>query len=114
MEEFAVTPTRAGETPCRPPDRGGTEAESTALWPASPPSPPFNPVTGLEAPGPQPSSPDRGEAFPDHQVVLAHKRYGRGKTLAMRVHDLLMWRMHAYIPWRTAPIRPSCGSCSVG
>ncbi len=94
--EFTVTPTRAGETHAAT-QIAATEAESTARWAGLPPLSSFNPVTRLK-PGATALLTGQGEAFPGEQVVLAYQRFGRGKTLAMPVHDLWMWRMHADIP----------------
>jgi uncharacterized membrane protein len=94
--EFTVRPTRAGETHAAT-QIGDSEELSTARWAELPPLSTFNPVTRVK-PGATTLLTGAGTAFPSDQVVLAWQRYGRGKSLALPVTDLWMWRMHADIP----------------
>ena len=94
--QFSVAPTRAGETHAATQIAESEEA-STTRWSSLPQLSSFNPVTRVK-PGATALLTGQGEAFPGDQVVLAYQRFGRGKTLAMPVHDLWMWRMHADIP----------------
>lgn len=94
--EVTVRPTRAGETHAVT-QIGETEEASSARWSTLPPLSTFNPVSRVK-PGATALLTGQGEAFPSDQVVLAWQRYGRGKSLALPVTDLWMWRMHADIP----------------
>jgi hypothetical protein len=40
----------------------------------------------------------RADTLAAPQVVLAHQRYGAGKSLAFTTHDSWLWQMHAEIP----------------
>ena len=76
---------------------GASEAESASAWGRLPPVTARNPVRRTR-PGAVTLLVGRGEALDAPQVVLAHQRYGAGKSLAFTLHDSWLWQMHADIP----------------
>ncbi|MEO7190399.1 MAG: hypothetical protein ABI051_05035 [Vicinamibacterales bacterium] len=92
--ELTVRPTRAGQS--HPATQiADTEEAALSKWKELPPLSSVNtlPVSALK-PGASlllsGNDPRGGE-----QVVLAHQRYGSGKTLILGVQDTWLWRMHA-------------------
>ncbi|MFN2400619.1 MAG: VWA domain-containing protein [Gemmatimonadaceae bacterium] len=72
-----------------------TEKESAVRWTSLPNVSSVNRVKGLKAGA---TSLLEGRSADDQrQVVLAHQRYGKGKTIAMPVQDSWMWQMHAEV-----------------
>lgn len=90
--EITVAPTDAGRshavTQIAP-----TERESAARWKTLPPLSTVNRLGRLK-PGAT-ALLTGSEASGNRRVVLAHQRYGRGKTIALPVQDSWMWQMHA-------------------
>jgi len=74
-----------------------TEEESASRWKALPPVSTMNPVRRTR-PGAVTLLVGKGDALTAPQVVLAHQRYGAGKSLAFTAHDSWLWQMHAEIP----------------
>jgi uncharacterized membrane protein len=87
-------PTRAGEAHAVT-QLGATEQESAARWPKLPGLTSLNPIRSVK-PGATVllgGTDDRRREY----VVLAHQRYGRGKTIALTTQDTWLWQMHATI-----------------
>jgi uncharacterized membrane protein len=95
LATLKIRPTRLGQTHVAT-QVGATEQASLARWGTLPALTSVNPVrrvkpgaavllTGVDG--------ERGE-----QVVLAHQRYGAGKTIAFPVQDSWQWQMHADMP----------------
>jgi uncharacterized membrane protein len=74
-----------------------TEEESAARWQKLPPVSTVNPIRRTR-PGAVTLLVGRGDGLPVPQVVLAHQRYGAGKSLAFTAHDSWLWQMHADMP----------------
>ncbi|HUG52930.1 MAG TPA: hypothetical protein VMR21_04995 [Vicinamibacteria bacterium] len=71
-----------------------TEELSAQRWSHLPPLSTVNPIRRTK-PGAVSLLVGRGEALGGPQVVLAHQRYGAGKSLAFTAGDSWMWQMHA-------------------
>jgi uncharacterized membrane protein len=71
--------------------------ESMRRWETLPPLSIVNPVRNVK-PGATTLLVGRSDELPQEQVVLAHQRYGRGKSMAFTVQDSWQWQMHADIP----------------
>ena len=95
LATLAVRPTRLGLTHVAT-QVGPTEQASADRWSSLPALTAVNPIrrvkpgaavllTGCDG--------ERGE-----QVVLAHQRYGAGKSIAFPVQDSWQWQMHADMP----------------
>lgn len=74
--------------------RGDDDAER---WSALPPLSIVNPLTRAK-PGGTVLLTGRAQDGPDAYVVLAHQRYGRGRSVAFPVQDSWLWQMHAEMP----------------
>ena len=74
-----------------------TEEASAQRWLELPPTGTFNPLTRLK-PGATSLIVGQGAGIPDQQIVLAHQRYGAGRSLAWSIHDSWHWQMSADIP----------------
>lgn len=70
--------------------------ENAARWEKLPVLSALNPVDRIK-PGATALLVGSREDSSDEQVVLAFQRYGRGKSLALTVHDSWQWQMHADI-----------------
>jgi hypothetical protein len=70
---------------------------SADRWATLPPLSILNQVDNVK-PGATTLLVGRNEQADREQVVLAFQRYGRGKALALTVHDSWVWQMHADIP----------------
>ncbi len=66
-------------------------------WAALPPVTIVNRVTETR-PGATVLLQGTGEGLDPPQVVLAHQRYGRGKSLALTIQDSWLWQMSADVP----------------
>ena len=69
-----------------------TPEASAALWDELPVLSTFNPLTRLK-PGAASLLRGRSEQVEGELIVLAHQRYGRGRSLALTVHDTWHWQM---------------------
>jgi uncharacterized membrane protein len=74
-----------------------TEEESAAAWKKLPAVTTLNPVRRTR-PGAVTLLTGRADGVAAPQVVLAHQRYGAGKSLAFTANDSWLWQMHADIP----------------
>ena len=92
--KMKVRPTRAGEAHAVT-QIAATEAASLARWNDMPSLIGVNDIRGLK-PGATVLLTGADERR-KNQVVLAHQRYGRGKSLAFPVLDSWQWQMHASI-----------------
>jgi uncharacterized membrane protein len=91
-----IEPTPFGQT--HPVTQFADEVEeSTRRWESLPPLSILNPIRNVK-PGATTLLVGRGEDLAHEQIVLAHQRYGRGKSLAFTVQDSWQWQMHADIP----------------
>ena len=92
MARLKVHPTRAGVghavTQLAP-----TEQASAALWEKLPVVTSVNPLRAVK-PGATVLLSGLDERRRE-QIVLAHQRYGRGKTIAFPIQDSWTWQMHA-------------------
>lgn len=75
---------------------GASEEESAERWASLPPLSVHNPIARLK-PGAISLLEGVAPELDGNQVVLAHQRYGRGRSLAFTVHDSWIWQMHADI-----------------
>ncbi len=95
LAALKVRPTRLGQTHVAT-QVGATEKASAERWASLPALTSVNPIRRVK-PGAAvlltARDGERGE-----QVVLAHQRYGAGKTIAFPVQDSWQWQMHADIP----------------
>ena len=95
LATLKVRPTRLGQTHVAT-QVGATEKASAERWASLPALTSVNPIRRVK-PGAAvlltARDGERGE-----QVVLAHQRYGAGKTIAFPVQDSWQWQMHADIP----------------
>jgi uncharacterized membrane protein len=89
-----VQPTRAGEAHAVT-QLGDTEEASAERWKTMPPLTVLNAITAVK-PGATVLLSGTDERRRD-RVVLAFERYGRGKSIALPVHDSWQWQMHASI-----------------
>ncbi len=89
--EIAVQPTAYGRHHPAVQLAGDPEG-SAALWAELPRLSTFNRLTQLK-PGAVALLEGHGEELGENQVVLAHQRFGRGRTLALTVHDTWKWQM---------------------
>ncbi len=89
-----VRPTRAGEAHAVT-QLGDTEQASADRWKTMPPLLVVNNITAVK-PGATVLLSGTDERRRD-RVVLAFERYGRGKSIALPVHDSWQWQMHASI-----------------
>ncbi len=74
-----------------------TEQASAEKWKTLPELSTFNPISQIK-PGATSLLAGTGRDLRNRQVVLAHQRYGRGKSVAFTVQDSWLWQMHADIP----------------
>jgi uncharacterized membrane protein len=74
-----------------------TEQASAEKWKTLPELSTFNPL-GQIKPGATSLLTATGKDLPGRQIVLAHQRFGRGKSIAFTVQDSWIWQMHADIP----------------
>ncbi len=89
-----VQPTPAGRA--HPAAQLRTDRETPdSLWDAMPPLSTLNRVVGVK---PGATSLLAGSTEAEERIVLAHQRYGRGKSLAFVVQDAWVWQMHAEVP----------------
>ena len=96
FSELKVEPTPAGLT--HPVTQiAPTEQASAERWKQLPELSTFNPVSRVK-PGATTLLTGTGKNLRERQVVLAHQRYGRGKSVAFTVQDSWIWQMHADIP----------------
>ena len=93
--ELTVEPTPVGKTHPMTQFAGGVE-ESITRWEKLPPLSTLNPVRQTK-PGATTLLLGTEKETLERQVVLAFQRYGRGKALALTVHDSWQWQMHAEI-----------------
>ena len=93
--ELTVEPTPVGKTHPVTQFAGGVE-DSITRWEMLPPLSTFNRVRQTK-PGATTLLIGTEEETSERQVVLAFQRYGRGKALALTVHDSWLWQMHADI-----------------
>ena len=94
--ELRIRPTPAGRGHAAlqlAPDTAGAERE----WASLPALSSLNPVRRVK-PGATTLLTGSAPGVDDELVVLAWQRYGRGKALALTVHDTWMWQMHADMP----------------
>ena len=89
--EVQVTPTRAGTSHAAT-QIADTEEASADRWGTLPPVTVVNPIAEAK-PGATVLL-----TTPEDLVILAHQRYGAGKSLALAVQDSWMWQMHADVP----------------
>lgn len=71
--------------------------QSETRWAELPPLSSVNPITEIK-PGASLLLSGRSEDVSEPLVVLAHQRYGRGRSIAFAVQDSWLWQMHADIP----------------
>jgi hypothetical protein len=74
-----------------------TEQASAEKWKTLPELSTFNPISQIK-PGATSLLTATGRDLRNRQIVLAHQRYGRGKSVAFTVQDSWIWQMHADIP----------------
>jgi uncharacterized membrane protein len=74
-----------------------TEAASVERWKQLPELSVYNPITQVK-PGATTLLTGSGRDLRGRQVVLAHQRYGRGKSVGFTPQDSWLWQMHADIP----------------
>lgn len=92
--ELRVVPTPSGRS--HPATQLRTDRETPdSLWDALPPLSTLNRVERVK-PGATPLLVGRFDG--GERIVLAHQRYGRGKSLAFAVQDSWLWQMHADVP----------------
>ncbi|MBT8336601.1 MAG: hypothetical protein KJO11_08350 [Gemmatimonadetes bacterium] len=93
--EVKVTPTPAGRS--HPAAQLRTDQETPdSLWEALPVLSTLNRIERVK-PGATPLL--VGDTGGDtDRIVLAHQRYGRGKSVTLAVQDLWIWQMHADVP----------------
>ena len=95
LATLQVLPTRLGQTHVAT-QVGASEQASAKRWTSLPAVTSVNPVRRVK-PGAAVLLAGRdGER--GQQVVLAHQRYGAGKSIAFPVQDSWQWQMHADIP----------------
>ena len=92
LDRVKVRPTRAAAT--HPATR--LAGDSVTPWEALPELTVFNRLGGTR-PGAEALLVGDAASLGE-QVVLAHQRYGRGRSAVFAVQDAWMWRMHADIP----------------
>ena len=74
-----------------------TEAASAERWKQLPQLSVYNPIVQVK-PGATTLLAGSGRDLRGRQVVLAHQRYGRGKSVAFTPQDSWLWQMHAEMP----------------
>jgi uncharacterized membrane protein len=74
-----------------------SEEESGERWENLPSVTSVNPISRIK-PGAVELITASIEGFSEHQTVLSHQRYGRGKVLALTIQDSWRWQMHADVP----------------
>jgi len=94
--EVRVEPTPAGLAHPATQLGGGGE-DPRARWASLPAVSVANPISGVK-PGATTLLVGHGEGLSHDQVVLAHQRYGRGRSLALTIQDSWLWQMHAGVP----------------
>ncbi len=94
--ELTVEPTRFGLS--HPATQIADDMEASARrWRELPAVTTVNPVFDVK-PGASTLLVGRAADIDEPLVVLAYHRYGRGKALALPIHDSWIWQMHADIP----------------
>jgi len=94
--EVDVTATPAGLTHAAM-QLGDDEDDAAERWNALPPLTVVNHVSEVK-PGATVLLTGSSDLLPADQIVLAHQRYGRGKSIALTVQDTWLWQMHADVP----------------
>ncbi|MGD8867370.1 MAG: hypothetical protein PVI01_07060 [Gemmatimonadales bacterium] len=94
--ELSVEPTRFGSS--HPATQIADDMEASARrWRELPAVTTVNPVFDVK-PGASTLLIGRAAGIEEPLVVLAYQRYGRGKALALPIHDSWIWQMHADMP----------------
>jgi uncharacterized membrane protein len=96
LEEVKVAPTPAGVANAAM-QLGSDTTDVRERWVALPPVTIVNHVTETR-PGATVLLQGTSDALDPPQVVLAHQRYGRGKSLALTIQDSWLWQMSADVP----------------
>jgi uncharacterized membrane protein len=97
VDELIVRPTPVGASHPTTQIVDSNEAELAAKWREMPPVTSVNAVKQAK-PGATVLLTGMDQNGDNGQIVLAHQRYGRGKSMVFTPQDSWLWRMHAKMP----------------